>query len=902
MLWIVLGLFIGAAAAPLVHRVAGQLTGFVLALLPLGVIAWSSPFWESTAAGHSSRETYLWGPSLGVDGTFLLDGLTLVFLLLICGIGALILVYAGEYLRHEKRRGEFFAYLLFFMGSMLGLVLADNVYLLFVFWELTSISSFLLIGWNHETEEAREAARTALFVTGGGGLMLLAGLVALTQICGTADISQMSAAALRESPLALFTLIMILAGAFTKSAQFPFHFWLPGAMAAPTPVSAYLHSATMVKAGVYLLARLHPVLGGTEAWSGSVTLAGGATMLVGGLLALIQFDLKRILAYSTVSVLGTLTMLLGIGTREAITAATTYLVAHSLYKGALFLVAGSLDHEAGSRDLRQLRGLARAMPLTATASILAAASNAGVPPLFGFLGKELVYEAAWHAPTAASAVTLAAFVASTAMVVVALMVAWRPFFGGRPAAPQTPHEAPWPMVLGPLVMAGAGLLVGVSPGLLGNLLPSAAAGIYGDEVSFTLKLWHGWTPILGLSVLTLLAGVGTFRMLLKWPALGEGLGRVVFFSLQGLYDRSYDGLMRGAGAVTKVVQSGYLRSYVLIVIVTLLALLARPLLSGRQLFPSQLTELYVTEVVLAGVICIAALSVTMLVSRLAVAAILGVIGVSVMLFYVIFGALDLAVTQIMVETLTVIVLVLVLYHLPKFLRHSSYWVGVRDALVSLVFGGMIALLVIESFSLPADSGLRLFYAENSYRLAHGRNLVNVILVDFRATDTMGEVTVLTVAAVGVFSLLRFQPRRGAPQPAMVSLLLRVTTPILMFLLLVVSMYALVRGHHEPGGGFVGGLLAAAAFALHALAYNVKATRRLLRIAPHALMGSGLLVVAIAGIVGLAIGGHFLQGRWTETYLPGIGEVHLGTPLLFDLGVYLTVMGMVVTIVLTAAEE
>ncbi len=442
MLWILLTLFVGAAVAPALHCAARVHTGCLLAILPLGVIGWALQHLATVAAGAPYREAYRWGPSLGVDGTFNLDGLSLVFLLLICGIGALVLVYASQYLCADRRLGLFYAYLLLFMASMLGLVLADNVFVLFIFWELTSISSFLLIGWNHLNAEARNAARTSLVVTAGGGMLLLAGLVLLRQIGGSGDLSGMSGESIRASPLYLLTLALVLGGAFTKSAQFPFHFWLLGAMAAPTPVSAYLHSATMVKAGVYLLARLHPTLGFTDAWFTIVTSVGGLTMLVGAAVAVVQTDLKRILAYSTVSVLGTLTMLLGLGTQEAVWAAMACLVGHSLYKGALFLIAGLLDHEAGTRDIRHLRGLAKHMPLTAAAAVLAAASSAGLPPLFGFISKELFYEAAWQAPVAGNAVLVAAFLASVFMVVVALMVAYRPFFGGPALRRRCPTNRP----------------------------------------------------------------------------------------------------------------------------------------------------------------------------------------------------------------------------------------------------------------------------------------------------------------------------------------------------------------------------------------------------------------------------------------------------------------------------
>jgi multicomponent Na+:H+ antiporter subunit A len=821
MLGAVLLLLIGAALAPLVHRAAHHVTGWLLALLPASIVVWgvillvapgaypaaiseeiqplepqishlqsqvqaqiqsetqpdaveeattqaAMPVGEAIVVLEEVqkfqpiRESYEWIPSLGVNLTFLLDGLSLVFMLLICGIGMFILIYAGKYLHDDQRLGRFFCYLMLFMGSMLGLVLADNLYLLFVFWEMTSISSFLLIGWDHHRAEARKSALTALLVTGGGGLMMMAGLVLLQITSGQIDISAIDREVVHNSKLYLPILLLIFAGAATKSAQFPFHFWLPGAMAAPTPVSAYLHSATMVKAGIYLMARLSPALGDTNLWYYMVTGFGAVTMVLGAVIAVTQKDLKRILAYSTVSVLGALMMLLGIGTEAAISAAVVYLVAHSLYKGALFMGAGTLDHETSTRDITQLRGLAKLMPISAVVAVLAAASNAGMIPLFGFISKELFYEAVYHAPMFPWVLLGMAFIASLMLVVVGFMVAYRPYFGGQAMAPQMPHEAPLAMWLGAAVLALLSLILGVFPVLYGSDLGSAAASaVLGEPVSLKLAIWHGLTPILGLSVLTLLLGTGLFFLLHRWQhGLYELSTKFEAIGPQKIYDLGFNGLMHFAHMQTSVVQNGYLRNYVLVIVATMIALVAQPML---QMFPYlrniDAGTLTMSDIVVGAVILGGALAANRIRSRLAIVAILGSIGICVMIIYVFYGAMDLALTQIMVESLTTVLLVLVIYHLPRFVPSSSTGILIRDGIVSLIFGGVMTMLVLMSDTIHPDTAMREFFVDNSYTLGHGRNIVNVILVDFRAMDTLGEITVLSVAGIGVYALLKIRVKK-----------------------------------------------------------------------------------------------------------------------------------------------
>lgn len=734
--------------------------GWLLALLPAGAMVYLLGFSGKIAAGESLRLSLNWVPSLAVNFSFFVDGLSLLFALLITGIGALILIYASGYLAGHELLGRFYFYILLFMAAMLGVVLADNLITLFVFWELTSLSSYLLIGFEHQREEARKAALQALLVTGGGGLALLAGFLLLGSIGGSFELSELLQRGdlVRGHALYLPLLLLVLAGAFTKSAQTPFHFWLPNAMAAPAPVSAYLHSATMVKAGIYLLARLSPVLGGTEAWHYLVTLAGAATMLAGALLAFPQTDLKKILAYTTVSTLGALTLLLGINTTLAAKAAMVFLIVHSLYKGALFMIAGAVDHEAGTRDVRELIGLRRFMPVTTFAATLAALSMAGLPPMLGFIGKELLYEAKLEAPRAAFWITSAGVLANVLMVAIAALVLLRPFFGRKTATPHPPHEAPVSLWLGPVTLALLGLIIGLAPDTTAQyFIATAVSAVRAEATEVKLALWHGLNPVLALSVFTVACGVlvYVFRRLMQ-RAMRP------FFTLAKIGPQHwYEWLLQGLNGLaqwqTRLLQSGYLRSYLLMIILTTIGLTGYALVSRAALpLMPPLPEAQFYEWIIAAIMLAAAIAVVRAGSRLAAVAALGVIGFSMALLFVLYGAPDLAMTQFAIETLSVIIFVLVLYKLPRFATFSRPSARLRDALVALAAGGLMTLLVLAVTAAPLRSRLTRFFAENSLPAANGRNIVNVILVDFRGLDTLGEITVLAVAAIGVYALLKLR--------------------------------------------------------------------------------------------------------------------------------------------------
>lgn len=755
----VLSGFVAALIAPWINRITRGSTGWLLAVFPSLLFLQFLRYVETIAAGNTVRVSYPWVASLGINLSFYLDGLSLLFALLITGIGALVLIYAGGYLKNHAQLGRFYGFLLLFMASMLGVVLADNTLSLFLFWELTSVSSFLLIGFEHKKEASRGAALQALLVTSLGGLALLAGFLLLEQAGGSRELSVLLSQgdAIRAHSLYVPIVLLILGGAFTKSAQFPFHFWLPAAMEAPTPVSAYLHSATMVKAGVYLLARMSPALSETTLWTGAVTAVGGITMLFAAVIAFRQSDLKLILAYSTISALGIMTLLVGLGTAAAVQAAIVFLFGHALYKGALFMIAGIIDHETGTRDVNRLSGLRSAMPVSATAGALAALSMAAVPALFGFYGKELLYESLATGENT-PALLIGSVVTSMIFVAAAILAGIKPFAGKKVSTPKHAHEAPISLLLGPAMLAGASLILGVLPGAVDKsvLVPTIQA-VLRQPISLELALWHGVNPIFLLSMATLASGTGLFIFRDRLLRIFTPLDALRDWGPKYGYSVALAALNVTAKAQTRFLQSGYLRYYLLVVIATAM------ILSGYKLIQhtgsvtlSQPLDVSFYEGGLAVLILLAALMATRARSRLAAIAALGVVGFSVALVFVLFSAPDLAMTQFSIETLTVIVFVLALYHLPRFGSLSTAWTHVRDASVALVAGSLITVMVLTASGVQLHPKISTYFIDNSVPLAHGHNIVNVILVDFRGLDTLGEITVLAIAAIGVYALLKLR--------------------------------------------------------------------------------------------------------------------------------------------------
>jgi multicomponent Na+:H+ antiporter subunit A len=757
--------FLGAVLAPFVVARLGARGAWLLALLPALAFVHFFGFLPEISRGEVVTGGYAWVPSFNLSFSWFLDGLSLTFALLITGIGTLIVIYSGAYMKGHPLQGRFIAFILLFMGAMLGLVVSDSFLMLFVYWELTSIASFLLIGFDHEREAARRAALQALVVTGAGGLSLLAGLVFLWNITGVTQLSLLVhlPGGLRESPFYLATLLLILGGAFTKSAQFPFHFWLPNAMEAPTPVSAYLHSATMVKAGVYLLMRLQPAMGDTPAWEILLPFFGGITLLAGTLLGLRQTDLKLILAYTTVASLGLLVMLTGFGSPHALQAAVLYLLAHSLFKGALFMAAGAIDHEAGSRDLTKLSGLRGTMPLTFAAALLAALSMGGLPLFFGFLAKEEIYAALAAGNPRAVFFTAIALVGNALMFALAFAVGLRPFIGARSAAADTAHEAPPGLLIGPLVLAGFGLVGALLPTISHRYISSPmTSAVAGESVTVDItSMPHLGIP-LALSLVTIALGLLVYwqldrvrsMMVRAFDSLGDGPDRA--------FDHVVSGLVRGSVLVTRIVQPGRLEIYITVTFIMVALTLLVPLVVFGEMpaMPAWPHDMLIHEGAFLLIALIGIFAVLRARNRLTAIVSLGIQGFAVAVLFLLFGAPDLSFTQFMVETLSVVILTLVMTKLRLTVSdHRPLREALLDSTIAIACGIGFTLLLLKTLQLPFDSALSDFFNTYSKVIAHGANVVNVIIVDFRGTDTLGEIAVVMITGLAVLALVRVRAGR-----------------------------------------------------------------------------------------------------------------------------------------------
>ncbi|MCX7230630.1 MAG: monovalent cation/H+ antiporter subunit A [Burkholderiales bacterium] len=873
--------------------------------------------------GEVQRMRWEWLPALGVGFGLRMDGLALMFAGLIVGIGLLVVLYARWYLSPEERTPRFFALLLAFMGAMLGIALSDNLILLAIFWELTSLTSFLLIGfWQHRAD-AREGARMALTVTGTGGLALLAGVLLLGWIAGGWDLDTVLAAGDRVRAHALYPvcLLLILAGAFTKSAQFPVHFWLPHAMAAPTPVSAYLHSATMVKAGLFLMARLYPTLSGTDLWFYTVTGVGAATLLTGAWHAIFQHDLKGLLAYSTISHLGLITMLFGLDSPMAAVAAVFHLLNHATFKASLFMAAGIIDHETGTRDMRRINGLRTWMPVTATLAIVASAAMAGVPLLNGFLSKEM-FLAETLAVEGHRAVRF--LVPAAAALATALSVAYSVrfihdvFFNGEPVnLPRTPHEPPHWMRVPVELLVVLCLLVGLLPSLtVGPLLALASRDVLGGTLpEYSLAIWHGFNAPLAFSLFALAGGTALYFWLARHRNLHEvaddvGAGKRGF-------ERAIAALLAAARALTAALEGGGARRTLLLAVGVAVAAGALPWMLGVSPFAGvQYDALGEVSPGLTAVWAVGAAATLGTVAfarqRLVALVAVGAVGLVVSLAFVWFGAPDLALTQLLVEVATTLLMMLSLRYLPpESPREPDDRRKLRDAGLAAVAGIGLGAIAWAVMVRPFDASIAPWFIERTLPEGGGTNAVNVIIVDFRGLDTFGEMTVMLVAGLVIHALIAritlpaiSGPARatGAPgerrHPLMFATLARALLPFAM----LVSAYFFLRGHNLPGGGFIAGLIAAIALLMQSVAAGPGAgrtgadpaaivARRLDRL--HLTLGAGLLIACLTGLGAWLFGYPFLTSTFAHPVLPWVGELPLASAAAFDFGVFLAVVGATV---------
>lgn len=912
---ILLPLILGTTLVSLLKQSSRRLTAFAavgVSMTSLGLLLTQA---REVFNGAVITQSWSWLPQLGIDFSFRLDALGLLFALLISGIGTLIYIYAYFYLGPKNSLNKLYLLLMLFMAAMLGISLSNNLILLLVFWELTSISSFLLVGYWSNYDAAQRGSRMALTITGMGGLAMLGGFILLGQITGTYEIDQILTMTAQIQSHALFvpTLLLILLGAFTKSAQFPFHFWLPNAMAAPTPVSAYLHSATMVKAGIFLVARLLPIFAGAALFHNLVTFIGLFTLCMAAFFAIFKEDLKGLLAYSTISHLGLIMCLLGIGSPLAVAAAIFHIINHATFKAALFMIAGIIDHESGTRDLRKLSGLWQLLPYTATLTMVTAASMAGVPLTNGFLSKEMFFTELLS--NLSGPVLICSAIVATLAGVFAVAYSVRlvhgVFFDG-PLGKQVPnkdaHEPPFGMRAPATLLAILCILVGLFPALLVENIVNSTARASTQVMDFEgvhLALWHGFNMPLLMSLIASIGGLifyfslakgGKIREIDLDPYLGRLQGRVAF-------DLFLKSLLLNSRKFKRWTENGKLQSYILWIVVFSIAIVALPFLGqGLTTGTRELTHAPALAIVLWLLLFS---SCWMMLwfhhERIKAVLISGAIGLVVTMVFICFSAPDLALTQITVDVVTTVLLLMSLSLLPQLTPYESSvsrrW---RDALIAI--GGGLGIAWITWLILTRDhNSISWFFMQQSIPLGGGTNVVNVILVDFRGFDTFGEITVLGIAGIGALCLMDGMRTHGTTMTQGLSyrfnpspLMLRITASWILPIALVVSLYIFLRGHNLPGGGFIAGLITALALIIQYMALGQDHAEQLLKAKSGRLyeiwIGTGLVIAGLTGLGAWFWGRPFLTSAHFYVSPPILGEMHLATAALFDVGVYITVVG------------
>ncbi|MBX3231442.1 MAG: monovalent cation/H+ antiporter subunit A [Labilithrix sp.] len=940
--------FVGSLITAFLPTRARTLLACWAALVATAASLWAIALYPQVRDGAVLREQIAWLPSLGLALVVRVDGFAWMFAVLVSVIGALVALYGRYYMSPDDPVSRFYAFFLAFMGAMLGVVLSGNLVQIVFFWELTSLLSFLLIGYWHHRVDARRGALMALTVTGAGGLALLGGVVLLGHIAGSYDLDAVLAAGdvVRAHALYPVALVLVLLGAFTKSAQFPFHFWLPRAMAAPTPVSAYLHSATMVKAGVFLLARLWPVLAGTELWFWLVSGAGVTTLLLGAYIAMFQNDLKRVLAYSTISHLGLITLLFGLNSSLGAVAGVFHIMNHGTFKASLFMAAGIVDHETGTRDIRRLNGLLRAMPITGALALVASAAMAGVPLLNGFLSKEMFFAETVFLSShrwVELGLPAAATIAGVFGVVYSLRFGYDIFFGPPSTdLPRQPEEPPRWMRIPVELLVIACLVVGIAPSIsIGPSLAVASRPVVGGVLpEYDLALWHGFNRPFIMSVVAIAGGVVAYPLLRRQQARGRfqnppGAER---WNGRRLFESAIVRLTRMARAALRVVGTRGLRAQMFAIVATALVLAlwsswGFPFVWGDRAHLPVSPAFVLLWII--GMVCAVGTAVQAKLHRLVAMTLMGGAGLVTCLTFMWFSAPDLALTQLVVEIVTTMLFLLGLRWLPipPEGRREDRTTGekarrVRDLLLAIGAGGGLAALSYAMLTRPAPHSISPFFLARALPEGGGANVVNVMLVDFRAFDTFGEITVLGTVALTVYALLRrFRPpleavaqphqQRQLPPDVVTDLVsprttkevargyLMVPSVVAQAMLptaFVIAVHVLLRGHNAPGGGFVAGLVIAVAFLMQYLVAGTQWVEARTRIRPTRWMGVGLACAALTGLGAVAFGYPFLTTHTAHVTLPLFGEVHLPSSTFFDLGVFAVVVGATLLILTALAHQ